>query len=671
MSNQITPELLELMADIIGGLAGETASSIATMQPSTPQAPQEQPPAQPQQPPGQPTSPKPTPSPYEVGWHKHLTKKQGRHFGSVHPPTTPEGPSAPFIKPTDPPKVTPLSISDSTKLPSHPSFSQPAETLQAPKVQPPQDQHAILEAVKREAQNYNKPNIGTNLAHWLRTHYTNRSVTSQFEAAGVDSLDDLAQILSNGQEPLNAVNLDLFHDDNSPFAVISEPRQDFQSGGIPAVVVGPPYVSYVHQLEEAFPGVHFMAVEEAAKELEEAASVLAKPLPTKSVKPSPYGYRKKAQEPPENAPTKPQKPEPAPNEQSTKPDPQNPPQQKPKQTLQPEEHEAWKLQRTPGALMEEAPAPQENLEEIVFGDRTTEQRDPDVLPEPTEEEREATFQRELSSFADYYTRTYPLDHVNYNAPLPSEEEIASAPMESLWTGSLHSSHIGTLNAGGTKLFYKGNLDSNAVVHEVRASTIGTLLGIPIPHVGKSPTKEDLYVADPHLVATATSWIDGPSLKEVVSGLEARVPSRMIYQFLSQLLYPGDIDRQIFFPYWLCIEDRHLGQYAIAGNRLVTFDHEFVSPERHRALPFHNDIFSMKFDGTVGSGGDWQSTLLDRGIAWELASHADDVTDALKDDGVSRPDYIYEVARRGKILRRFAKGKRGDYKTLLDFHERER
>lgn len=232
----------------------------------------------------------PMPSPYA---RKYLSKKQGRKPTHVNPPTTPKGPTALKVKPPEGPDVQALSIAASAKKPISQPYASPEQPIQAPQTPPPQDQRAILEEVKREAQKYSGSDHGTKLAHWLRIHNLNRSVVSQFEAAGVNSLDDLAQILNNNQRPQNAVNLDLFHDDASPFAILSEPRQDFQSGGIPAVVVGAPYASRVHLLEEAFPSVHFMAVEEAPKELEDAAGTLEKPLPMKSLLPSPYARKDK------------------------------------------------------------------------------------------------------------------------------------------------------------------------------------------------------------------------------------------------------------------------------------------------------------------------------------------------------------------------------------------
>lgn len=302
MPNQeqgINQQQLAIMADIIGGLAGKDANRLISMlsqQPSsqsqeqtpTSSTPQPtQPPEQPQ--PQQPAQQKPKqevkPSPYS--WHKYLNKAKESTAAF-----TPKQPRSPKVEPPKAPEaMSPMAAASIPKPRSQPYVS-PKQELQAPEVAPPRDQHNILDWIKSKVQKYDKPDRGTKLAHWLRTHPVNESVITQFEAAGISSLDELTNVLNRQQLPKNAVNLSLFHDDNSPFAILSEPREVLGTGGIPAVVVGPPYTGYVHQLEIAFPGVHFMSVDEASKELEEAAAVLPKPLPTKSYK----NYKIKAEE---------------------------------------------------------------------------------------------------------------------------------------------------------------------------------------------------------------------------------------------------------------------------------------------------------------------------------------------------------------------------------------
>jgi hypothetical protein len=118
---------------------------------------------------------------------------------------------------------------------------------------------------------------GTGLAHEIRAHQVDASILQQFQAHGVDSLRDLSSFLRQ-QGAADSANLTEFHDDESPFVVLSQPQQQISGQNAPSVVVGKPYDRVIHLLEEAFPGVHFLPVEEAANQLKEAAH--SNPLPT-------------------------------------------------------------------------------------------------------------------------------------------------------------------------------------------------------------------------------------------------------------------------------------------------------------------------------------------------------------------------------------------------------
>jgi hypothetical protein len=117
---------------------------------------------------------------------------------------------------------------------------------------------------------------GTGLAHEIRAHQVDASILQQFQAHGVASLTDLSSFLRQ-QGEADSANLTEFHDDESPFVVLSQPQQQISGQNAPSVVVGKPYDRVIHLLEEAFPGVHFLPVEEAANQLKEAAQ--SNPLP--------------------------------------------------------------------------------------------------------------------------------------------------------------------------------------------------------------------------------------------------------------------------------------------------------------------------------------------------------------------------------------------------------
>lgn len=160
--------------------------------------------------------------------------------------------------------------------PERPPMAQPYQETPPPTSRPPRDQPNILDRIQSQAAP-GKSQPGTDLAHIIRRRDVDPSIAAQFEVMGVDSLRALKDII-NRQKPTLGVNLTRFHDDSSPFVVVSQPRQSLRQGNIPAVVVGKPYAGLVHQLESAFPGVHFFTADSAGMELKRAAAMTAKPL---------------------------------------------------------------------------------------------------------------------------------------------------------------------------------------------------------------------------------------------------------------------------------------------------------------------------------------------------------------------------------------------------------
>lgn len=91
------------------------------------------------------------------------------------------------------------------------------------------------------------------------------------------------------------------------------------------------------------------------------------------------------------------------------------------------------------------------------------------------------------------------------------------------------------------------------------------------------------------------------------------------------------------------------------------------PGLRSAMPMENDLFSYKYEGLFGAGMEYERTPLDRDIAKYFAVGMKRVLDAMKGSGLDHPDYIMEVARRGKVLQSFAQADVDDYRTFTDIH----
>ena len=316
MPGQLTPDQLNDLVDILGGLYGEDIpqqpveqdavpqQKAVPTQPTPPTLPQEpmqqaapppEQPAVPQQPqmpaPMQPQRPKVKPSPFASKWHKSLLiQTKARRGRRLYTPTVANAPKPPETKPTKPPSTPTIGSLVYNARPERPPAAQPFQQVETPPPEVPQDQASILAKVKQEAEKKGGEQVGTNLAHVIRTRMVNPSIASQYQAASIFSLDELTKVLNEGHRaaPQEEIDLSQYHDDTSPFVVISHPRQTLTQGGAPAVVVGEPYVGLVHQLEAAFPGVNFFPAQEAPSELKRSASQVAKPMPMKGFLVSPY-----------------------------------------------------------------------------------------------------------------------------------------------------------------------------------------------------------------------------------------------------------------------------------------------------------------------------------------------------------------------------------------------
>lgn len=270
MAGALTQQQLDDLVDVIGGLFDSKVPIMGKALPGTPAAgpaPQE------------PQVPK---SPYAELWHKALRgRKPNQPYVptsslAVHPTRAPKAPVAP--KPPSPHALL------MNQRPQRPPAAQPFQEAQAPKVEPPRDQQSILQKVDKQARQQGG-DPGTYLAHEIRERPLDPSIAVQFQAAPVESLEELTTILNDGYhaEPGEELRLDAFHDDRSPFVALSQPRQSLQQGRVPSVVVGEPYIGLTHQLETAFPGVHFFPTDQARGEIERAAAQTAKPLPNKAL----------------------------------------------------------------------------------------------------------------------------------------------------------------------------------------------------------------------------------------------------------------------------------------------------------------------------------------------------------------------------------------------------
>lgn len=462
-----------------------------------------------------------------------------KYFTKTRPPqpTAASAPKSPHVDPPEAGKI-PSPNEAAGLLPSRPSYSSPeTPPAQAPKPSPPNDQHNIIEQVKLAAQHHEGQNSGTNLAHWLRTRNINRSILSQYEAMGVRSLDDLTMVLNESEKPLKAVNLTLFHDDRDPFAILSEPREDFATGGIPAVVVGPPYAESVHELETAFPGVHFMAVEEAAKEIEEAAAVLEKPLPMKSlvVRPSPYAkkYFAKAEEQ--------QKPQPV----------QRKPPEQPKQNMeQPEEPKEATIDKQ---RQEDVPAEQEvdQWKEAYYPRPSVDwseasyQKNPeayelalqDFMEDIGEHWEDENLQEEISQYTTYRMEEQQQKEIEWNRMWQENHEQAEALLKKWEKDSKYRPFVELLNNsfGGVDE-WKRKYYKTAFV-----SSLGNFPPTAIPRINQSVKEIKFFnsIAD---VSTAAVY----SMREVYGDSKEQ---------LDQLgkIYSGRERKQFYNEYMLLVE----------------------------------------------------------------------------------------------------------------------
>lgn len=662
MPQQLSPQQFNDLVDIIGGLYG----------PEQPQQIQ-----QPQLP--------------------AIKALRGRKPGHPTVAYSSRGPQGPEVHPTKGPQVPSVQAFASSQRPQRPVAAQPYKPVKTeytpPTPEEKQTQEHILRAVEAGAKKIGQGR-GTQLAHVLRARKIDSSIATQFEAVGVPSLGLLAKVLNGEQITHLPENLLYFHDDSSPFVVLSQPREPL-SQNIPAVVVGLPYAGLVHELEEAFPGVAFFPAEEAPTELQRVASQTAKPMQAKAFKSlkipkSRFGvYPKKD------------------GEELKQPEPIKQPktEAKPKQPDTPEQNigsSSGVGQEDPksSAMMSDifatedsaSPIEAEPVEEEPF-DSLRQTRGPEefnatssgqMRSEAEEAKKEKDRQvREESSyeemneaalgFAEHYKLTQPATTSTYNTKLPTEKEIAAGKFRPFAAESNHQGNLGKVFVGGKPYFYKSGFRTNSVNfpelnlslrNEVVTSHLGQILGVPMPTARATKPLDEFHA--PHR-ALLTAWTEGHTVNEIMSGLEAYNHNRGIKKrskydnpadfmtVLESLVKPGDVDLQIFFAFAFRVSDRIEVNYMVSGNRLVSIDHEFQSPLTGGNIN-NNALYELKAlreeKRNPQDYGD--SVPLSRDVAKYLADRIHK-TSKLWQKLIKQPKAQEELEKRTQCLKLFGQG----------------
>ena len=206
----------------------------------------------------------------------------------------------------------------------------------------------------------------------------------------------------------------------------------------------------------------------------------------------------------------------------------------------------------------------------------------------------------------------------------SEDDLASARFIPPATRrrSLNADVIGDVLIGGKVAFYKGTGEQSAFRESLMAD-LHDLAGVATPAIrpGKVPGghSEGGFVA---------RHVEGVTLGEALEGEEDHHSSQARWGEIEGTLRPGELDRALLFSVLAGVEDRHLGNYMIEGDRLVSIDHEFSLWPRDMTSPLsgdaliNNDLTYLRPDGAE----------FDRSVIGEMVDAAGQVARRLRDAG---------------------------------------
>jgi SPP1 gp7 family putative phage head morphogenesis protein len=225
-----------------------------------------------------------------VGWRSSKTgevryqQQKPTEYDESHPVYEPAPQKAGQSQPAPSQKT-----SQQPQPPTPQKTQQPQQAQSAqgqPPIKPPANQGQILSQVSHAAHDRDLNDAmrelsGVNLKQNAPVPV---DVAAQFDAHGVDTLSSLTKLLNGGIDP----NREFFSSplsgvyaeaggygttvrDNSNFVVLGHPGKTLKEGGIAGVLVDPLHEPFVQQLNQAFPGIKFVAARQAPQILPKVA----------------------------------------------------------------------------------------------------------------------------------------------------------------------------------------------------------------------------------------------------------------------------------------------------------------------------------------------------------------------------------------------------------------
>ena len=150
----------------------------------------------------------------------------------------------------------------------------------------PANQSAILSKVQRDA---NERDLNDDMRELKGVNLSLRppipkQVAEVFDAHGTDTLDNLVKLLNGGIDPKRQFFTSRLSDaynksktgnevrDQQNFVLLSHPGKTLKEGGIAGVLVDPLHTPNIPDLQQAFPNVRFVPIENAASVLAKVAA---------------------------------------------------------------------------------------------------------------------------------------------------------------------------------------------------------------------------------------------------------------------------------------------------------------------------------------------------------------------------------------------------------------